>query len=190
MLTLRKIIILLMIILPMNNFADPTKPQRLIKVLGCSASEKQVDVRARVDFYLDYLEINQDILVLVTFVDFKPHNEKHTEGVLGTTIPTTFEGKPMIHILIEKTVSYNKQMLILAHEMVHLKQFINGELIEHNDEHFTWKGKDVYRVQEIQYSKRGWEREALDLQSKLHHNYRSFQKIKRNFLVENTTNPL
>ena len=189
MLNLRKFIILLMIILPIEDFADPKKPQRLIKVLGCSESKKQVDIRARVNFYLDYLEIKQDIVVLVTFVDFTPQDDMHKYDLLGTTIPTTFQNKPMVHILIEKAVSYNKQMLILAHEMVHLKQFVTGELVEHNEQHFTWKGEDFYRVCDIEYKRRGWEREALALQHKLHMNYKNFQKIKQNFLVKNTSKP-
>ena len=188
MLNLRTIIILLMIILPMEDFADPKKPQRLIKVLGCSESEKQLDVRARVDFYLDYLEIKQDLLVLVTFVDFTPQNYRHKYDLLGTTVPTSFQGKPMIHILIEKSASYNKQMLVLAHEMIHLKQFVKGELIEHDEDHFTWQGKDFYRVRDIEYKRRGWEREALTLQNKLHTDFKNFQKVKQNFIVKNNSN--
>ena len=188
MLNLRIIIILLMIILPMEDFADQKESQRLIKVLGCSESEKLVDVRARVDFYLDYLEIKQDLLVLITFVDFTPQNSQHKYDLLGTTIPTTFQGKPMIHILIEESAPYYKQMLVLAHEMVHLKQFVTGELVEHNEEHFTWKGTDFYHVRDIEYKRRGWEREALNLQSKLHSGYKKFQKSKQNLLVNNTSN--
>ena len=62
----------------------------------------------------------------------------------------------------------NGQILTwLAHEMVHLKQFVRGELFDYAiGQRVQWKSK-TYKTS-LSYSKQPWEREAYRLEDKLY----------------------
>ena len=57
---------------------------------------------------------------------------------------------------IDSTQSRNEMINTLAHEMVHVKQYITGELSEDLD---VWKGKNV-NSDDIDYDDQPWEIEA------------------------------
>lgn len=57
---------------------------------------------------------------------------------------------------INKNQPKNEILLALAHEMVHVKQYVYGEL---NDEMSTWLGQKI-DADEIEYFEQPWEIEA------------------------------
>lgn len=59
---------------------------------------------------------------------------------------------------------------ILAHEMVHLKQYIKGELIDLTNWATQWKG-DIYK-DNIPYEQLPWEIEAFSMQKSLYKEYK------------------
>ena len=59
-----------------------------------------------------------------------------------------------------------KQILIwLAHEMVHVKQFVKGELWDYEDTRVVWKSKQYSNKQP--YNEQPWEKEVYRLEEKL-----------------------
>lgn len=54
---------------------------------------------------------------------------------------------------------------VLSHEMVHITQYLDGNLVYENDL-LTWMGQD-YNLETIEYDERPWEREAYSLQTDL-----------------------
>lgn len=55
----------------------------------------------------------------------------------------------------------------LAHEFVHIKQFVRGELVDYEDGSVKWKSK-VYRDGKVSYEDSPWEKEAYRLEDKLY----------------------
>ena len=56
----------------------------------------------------------------------------------------------------------------LAHEMVHLKQFVRGELFDYETGRVQWKTKSFGRVH---YEDSPWEKEAYRLEDKLYEQF-------------------
>lgn len=61
---------------------------------------------------------------------------------------------------------------ILAHEMVHLRQFTTNQLFQYyyNDERMRWK-KDIMSLDDVKYNDRPWEIEANELEEVLYNEY-------------------
>lgn len=67
---------------------------------------------------------------------------------------------------------------ILCHEIIHIKQFISGDLDYNLAENtYFWKGK-VYQSNEISYFSRPWEKEAFDQQGDLLAKWKEYKKEK------------
>ena len=61
----------------------------------------------------------------------------------------------------------------LAHEMVHLKQFVRGELFDYEiGQRVQWKSK-TYKTS-MEYNKQPWEREAYRLEDKLYKEFAEY----------------
>ena len=65
-----------------------------------------------------------------------------------------------IEIQINRTIAFEDQMQTLAHEMVHAKQFLRGELDGN-----LWKKRNY---DHIKYEDQPWEKEANKLEKKLY----------------------
>lgn len=100
--------------------------------------------------------------------------EWRADGLLyKTNLPST-----TYSLIIRRRPEMSIQ-LILCHEMVHLSQYMRGDLtfdIKKNS--FTWKGNKY--DSSIPYKERPWEKEAFDGQSKLE---RAYRKSNRKCLI-------
>jgi predicted metallopeptidase len=70
-------------------------------------------------------------------------------------------------IEVRQTDSEEEKLKTLAHEMVHVRQYIRGEL---NEEMSVWRGKKV-DSDEIPYAEQPWEIEAESIAHKLYDEY-------------------
>ena len=63
--------------------------------------------------------------------------------------------------------SFNKQraITIISHEIVHIKQYLDGTFIYNNGE-INWNGK-TYLLEDMNYDDRPWESQAFEMESKL-----------------------
>lgn len=85
-----------------------------------------------------------------------------------TPVPNTYE-------LILRSNPQDPLRLILCHEMIHLGQFVRGELtLDMDKKVFTWKGKKYTSATE--YKSRPWEALAFNGQAGL---LRAFRKSKK-----------
>ena len=71
--------------------------------------------------------------------------------------------KEVALISINKSLPYMRQMQALAHEMVHAKQFLRGELSHNRKGAFTWKGV----AKRSAYMDTPWEIEAYRMERDL-----------------------
>jgi hypothetical protein len=62
---------------------------------------------------------------------------------------------------------------IMAHEMVHVKQYLKGELSEDKKGFQLWKGKHV--AADLKYHNQPWEREAMRKQTVMKYQYVEFR---------------
>ena len=81
-----------------------------------------------------------------------------------------------IQIEIDAKISELVYLEILAHEMVHVKQYITKKLAEDKNGDQLWKGKRV--LNNVPYHKQPWEVEAMKAQSVLKWDYVYFRDGK------------
>lgn len=78
---------------------------------------------------------------------------------------TVFGDNFMFDILTSE-LNRNEAILIISHELIHLKQYNSGRLVKLDDGFVTFDNK-VYKVTDIPYNNRPWEKEAFDQQYEL-----------------------
>lgn len=87
--------------------------------------------------------------------------EKFDYGELKAHI-RYFEGR--FYLFIEP-LNRRKSITVIAHEIVHMKQYLDGTFQYENGK-ITWNGQD-YLLEDITYNDRPWETEAFQLESQL-----------------------
>ena len=71
----------------------------------------------------------------------------------------------MIELDASMKYSFDQILTWLAHEMVHLKQFVRGELFDYENGRVQWKSRTFGRVH---YTDQPWEKEAYRLEEELY----------------------
>ena len=71
----------------------------------------------------------------------------------------------MIELDASMKYSFDQILTWLAHEMVHLKQFVRGELCDYETGRVQWKTRSFGRVH---YDDQPWEKEAYRLEGELY----------------------
>ena len=74
----------------------------------------------------------------------------------------------MIELDTSMKNSFDQILTWLAHEMVHLKQFVRGELCDYETGRVQWKTRMYGNVH---YEDQPWEREAYRLETKLYEEF-------------------
>ena len=74
----------------------------------------------------------------------------------------------MIELDASMKYSFDQILTWLAHEMVHLKQFVRGELCDYETGRVQWKTRSFGRVH---YDDQPWEKEAYRLEGKLYEEF-------------------
>ena len=84
-----------------------------------------------------------------------------------------FDGELKAHIryengdfyLFTQKMSRNEAIEVLSHEVIHMQQYISGDLL-YADGNVTWKG-DVLELNSKEYEQRPWENDAFARQKEL-----------------------
>lgn len=109
--------------------------------------------------YIDQLNIGEDIHLTINFTRHIPHRVRGMVFCLNTIQPN---GYHHIVMRIDSRLNSMQRTKILAHEMIHVKQYAKGELIDIGKGKLIWKGRK-YKTRT--YSKRTpWEVEAYQMQ--------------------------
>lgn len=118
------------------------------------------------EFYAKKLHIPDDTIIAIGLYNGL--------DVAGYCIKRDREVFPYFIIALDIAVNEDQEppLSILAHEMVHVKQYVKGELIDHG-KYCKWHGKK-YQESEInseEYFFSPWEVEAYGMQVGLYHFY-------------------
>jgi len=125
------------------------------------------DIKSRAAFYFSYFHVSEPLNLVIEFSNQLP------DGVKGAIdFETNRSGIKNFHIWIRKGMTRYAKLVTFAHEMVHLKQYIKGELIQNHISCFSWQGAEFIAANYVAYEQRGWEKEALSLENYL---YRLFK---------------
>ncbi len=127
--------------------------QPIVKVAGAKDAQA---IKSQIIQYLDHLQVKENIYLSVFISPVMP------QGLMGLTLCNPViepHGYLVIMVRIDAHQKEEQQRLILAHEMIHVKQYAKGELRFISKNQVRWKGKRYYHGHTYQryYP---WEREA------------------------------
>ena len=88
--------------------------------------------------------------------------------------------KHTYNVFLKENLSYEMLKLVLSHEMIHIKQMENGDLLI-IDKGYIWE-KDTFRYADVEYAKRIQEIQAENGQSAIK---QQLEKLYENFSVVN-----
>lgn len=129
--------------------------QSIIKVHGDADA---VAIKAQVKRSLDYLDIHETVHIDVSVTASIP---KRLKG-LTLAVPPLNCADNKIHIFrirIDERLGEVQRLNILAHEMMHVRQYLNGDLQVTHDHKVIWKGRN-YSFRELHHRKTPWELQA------------------------------
>lgn len=109
--------------------------QPVIKIWG---SQEPLKVSKQVTKYLAHLNVQEKIYLTVTFTVHMP------EKLKGITICQHLSGPKyyqVIKVRIDARLSKKQQALVLAHEMILVKQYAKGELMVISEQQVLWGGR-------------------------------------------------
>ena len=87
--------------------------------------------------------------------------------------PTDWDAIREFEILLNPNINKKQQIKVVAHEMVHLKQFARGHLKEYARGGYRWMGNFIG---DLKYDSLPWEKEANKLQEELYSHYLEYHK--------------
>lgn len=112
-------------------------------------------------FYAKYLNIDKFKYKVYVCLAPKLRERDGNNGVCGKT------GDKEISIAVDSALALPQMLMTLAHEMVHVKQYVRGqyrgELSRNGKMKRIWLGKSY----SVAYHKRPWEREAFRREGEL-----------------------
>ena len=97
-------------------------------------------VHQQVQSYLHYFDVTEDILLTVTYSSKIPKGIKGMTYCVETVHPLPYR---IIKIRVSNQLSTKVRERILAHEMVHVKQYVKGELSFPSLKTVRWKGISI-----------------------------------------------
>ena len=122
---------------------------------GNTKSEKIEMFHKAAKFYIKYLNIQKFKYKVYICLAPKMREKDGNNGVCGMT------GKHEISVAVDSALDTLQSLTTLAHEMVHVKQYVRGqyrgELARNGKMKRIWLGKQY----SVEYIKRPWEREAF-----------------------------
>ena len=123
------------------------------------------------EFYSQWLGLDENVYIRINFVIDLP------EHALGTVkYDSTLPGIHQVMVYISKKASRASQLNTLAHEMVHVAQLVNQDLILLDNYKVAWKNEGVLDARSIPYHNRPWEIEAEEKSVALRRAYLAHRK--------------
>lgn len=150
----------------------------IIKILGKTKAMESVEIKYATAFFAHYLmglRLAKGLTIHVVM------REDKTKKTYGQAIPIDmFERRPKIFVVaIEPRIGRNKFLQILAHEMVHVKQYAKGEMSV-GFSNVKYNGKSYKLTESTEdYYNYPWEIEAFGRDRSLPLFYRSALKEEK-----------
>lgn len=168
---LTKIILVGLLILILSIRSMGSRPN--IRVLE-EHKFQQIAEAAR--FLGNYFEFSSDVYIIIVI---SPKLPNQIDGYTLYEDHLNQEGIKQFFIKISSKLSLKSQLAVIAHEMVHVKQFLSGELIKQQDQCYQWKGHKCLNTNHLDYLDRPWEQEALSIQDELVQLYKKSKSVQR-----------
>jgi hypothetical protein len=138
--------------------------QPIIKVKGSTDS---VTVIKQVAQYLEHLDVQENIRISITFTPQMPKNY----GGFTLCVNEADLKKDIDYMIIKVYLDSRQpkflQRIMLAHEMVHVKQYAKRELIVNGKREVKWKGQKYYFSSADERNIPPWEHEAYRIDGRL-----------------------
>jgi hypothetical protein len=138
--------------------------QPIVKIIGSADSET---VSKQIAQYMEYLDIRENIRLAVIFSRTMPaHYMGLTKCENGTESKNDIDHLK-IKVYLDARQPKFLQRIVLAHEMIHVKQYAKGELTVNNNREVMWKGQRYSSHNAEHGDPRPWEREAYQNDTRL-----------------------
>lgn len=143
-------------VLMLTLFSKPTfgeNPNPLIVVVGLPDSAL---IHQALRFYAQQLQI-EHVHIRVMAAQEMP---QATNGCVlyQETLP---DAGPQALVKIRVGMDTPDLLQVLAHEMVHIKQYAHKELVHCEAHQYSWRGTTIADIRKIAYAQRAWEKEAI-----------------------------
>ena len=125
----------------------------------------RIKEKARVGRYIESLAKELGINRMwskIIFVKFKTKLDNESQGLCWGCSKEGYAEINIARTSAGEVIPYEIIMQTLAHEMVHAKQYIRGELNGYN---FSWKGR---KPRNYKYENAPWEKEAYGREKELY----------------------
>lgn len=144
-----------------------------MKLINYIESPKKFNVENLINFVAKELGISEEAELTICYndilLDKLSTKDLEYEALLQNTLPNKYV------LYVKENVS--GLQFILCHEMIHLYQYDRGDLKMSSDfKTITWKGKEY--TNDLDYSKREWEKEAFSLDNKLWKKFKNENKCR------------
>jgi hypothetical protein len=131
--------------------------QPIIKVI---ASADSLTVIKQVAQCLEFLDIRENVRLSIIFPATMPKNYAgFTTCVNGADLKKDI-GYLIIKVYLDARQPKSLQRIVLAHEMIHVKQYAKRELIIKSKQEAIWKGQKYFAHEADDSHTPPWEREA------------------------------
>jgi hypothetical protein len=137
-----------------------------IAVRGTYARE---EIEAQAIFYAHALGLDEQVHIIISFTH---EIDADQSGFTQYRDATVFGGGHQIYICINRRKGRSHQMMTLAHEMIHARQFVVGKLKQCNGYQYSWQGNPCSDPRDTAYHERPWEKEAHTASIKLYNAYK------------------
>lgn len=127
-----------------------------ISVCNCDPHQRK-DIKSAIKTFINHL-ISDELLIDSLNVRIKFVNALNADGFCEAINFDDDFGAVDYLIEIDADLSENNRFLTLAHEIIHVKQYLTGEL---SVDHRYWRGK---KIKDVDYYSQPWEIEAHNLE--------------------------
>lgn len=126
--------------------------QPVVRVFG---SKNPTEIKKQAERYLQQLDVYENIDLTIRMTNDLPDS---FDGITVSTPSQTPNGYEFFNVRLKKNLDKKKEMLVLAHEMIHVRQYVKKEIIVDKNK-VVWKGKTFYYTTAINLQT-PWEKEA------------------------------
>lgn len=146
-----------------------------IRLTNCDPL-RRAEIRAAMKFYAHKLFSARMMTHLEFHVKFVPdlNKEENLRGEINSCVGRARK----FHIRIAKDLSLKLQLMTLAHEMAHAKQYAYNEMREVGKQWTRWNGKLLTETDK-NYWNLPWEIDARNWETELYAQYNSHKKQNR-----------
>lgn len=129
------------------------------------SKDVSAEIVEQAKYYTQILGFDRQVYIMISVRPWLP------QGIRGYTLyqdDRDRSGAQQAHIFLSKQLTLHQRGKTLAHEMIHVEQFISQRLIKCSRNHYRWEGGECRKISRIPYIIRAWEEEAVQRGNELY----------------------